>query len=150
MVPVDKNPVCKRSNAHGATGGTAVGTLEFALWRGLRCLAPCLPRPGRISQIYARNHLPLMIHYAGLDKRINEGWEAYSNALKEHQKQVSLHFYPDVNHAFHNDTSPRYDKDAAALAWTRTLNFLKPETKLKLRYPRIAQPIEIRHVIARF
>ncbi|MGH1413794.1 MAG: YghX family hydrolase [Pelagimonas sp.] len=68
---------------------------------------------------------PLMIHYAGLDNRINEGWDAYSDALKEHQKQFSVHFYPDVNHGFHNDTTPRYDEAAAALAWTRTLNFFE-------------------------
>ncbi len=66
---------------------------------------------------------PLMIHYAGLDKRVNEGWDAYSDALKEHQKQFSVHFYPEVNHGFHNDTTPRYDEAAAKLAWKRTLAF---------------------------
>ncbi len=66
---------------------------------------------------------PLMIHYAGLDDRINEGWPAYSDALKANQKAFSVHFYPDVNHGFHNDTTPRYDQAAAALAWERTINF---------------------------
>ncbi len=64
---------------------------------------------------------PLLIHYAGLDDRINAGWEAYSAALRTNQKEFSVHFYPDVNHGFHNDTTPRYDEEAATLAWDRTL-----------------------------
>lgn len=66
---------------------------------------------------------PLMIHYAGLDDRINAGWPAYSEALKANQKRFSVHFYPDVNHGFHNDTTPRYDEAAANLAWKRTIAF---------------------------
>ena len=66
---------------------------------------------------------PLLIHYAGFDERINAGWEAYSAALRQHQKEFSVHFYPNVNHGFHNDTTPRYDEEAAALAWERTLAF---------------------------
>lgn len=66
---------------------------------------------------------PLMIHYAGLDERINAGWPAYSEALKANQKKFSVHFYPDVNHGFHNDTTPRYDEAAANLAWSRTIAF---------------------------
>jgi carboxymethylenebutenolidase len=66
---------------------------------------------------------PLMIHYAGLDERINAGWPAYSEALGANQKKFSVHFYPNVNHGFHNDTTPRYDEAAAQLAWDRTLDF---------------------------
>lgn len=66
---------------------------------------------------------PLMIHYAGLDERINAGWPAYSEALAANQKKFTVHFYPDVNHGFHNDTTPRYDEAAATLAWDRTLAF---------------------------
>ena len=68
---------------------------------------------------------PLQIHYAGLDQRINAGWEAYGAALEEHGKEFSVHFYPDVNHGFHNDTTPRYDVEAAELAWKRTLAFFE-------------------------
>lgn len=74
---------------------------------------------------------PLMIHYAGLDKRVNAGWQDYSDALKTAQKDFSVHFYADVNHGFHNDTTPRYDEPAAKLAWDRTLAFF--ETKLRVR-----------------
>ncbi|MEM1289842.1 MAG: YghX family hydrolase [Pseudomonadota bacterium] len=66
---------------------------------------------------------PLLIHYAGLDDRINAGWEAYSRALRDNQKEFSVHFYPGANHGFHNDTTPRYDEEAASLAWDRTLAF---------------------------
>ncbi len=68
---------------------------------------------------------PLLLHYAGLDKRVNEGWPEYEAALKQHQKKYTAHIYPDVNHGFHNDTTPRYDKDAAELAWKRTIEFFK-------------------------
>ena len=66
---------------------------------------------------------PLLLHFAGLDERVNEGWPAYEAALMEHQKAYSVHFYPDVQHGFHNDTTPRYDEEAAQLAWQRTLDF---------------------------
>ncbi|TCN26395.1 dienelactone hydrolase family protein [Sinorhizobium americanum] len=71
----------------------------------------------------------MLLHYAGLDERINAGIEAYRNALKENGKDATIHIYDGVNHAFNNDTSAaRYDKAAADLAWGRTIEFLK--TKL--------------------
>lgn len=68
---------------------------------------------------------PLQLHYAGLDTRVNEGWPAYEAALKEHNKSYEVHFYPDVNHGFLNDTTPRFDKAATDLAWSRTIAFFK-------------------------
>ncbi len=68
---------------------------------------------------------PLLLHYAGLDNRVNEGWPAYEAALKKHDKTYQAYMYPEVNHGFHNDTTPRYDKDAATLAWQRTVDFFK-------------------------
>jgi carboxymethylenebutenolidase len=68
---------------------------------------------------------PLLIHYAGLDTRINEGWPAYEAALKAAGTSYEAHIYPDVNHGFHNDSTPRYDKAAAELAWTRTMDFFR-------------------------
>jgi carboxymethylenebutenolidase len=64
---------------------------------------------------------PLLIHYAGLDERINAGWPAYEEALKANGKTYEAYVYDGVNHGFHNDTTPRYDEAAAALAWERTL-----------------------------
>jgi len=72
---------------------------------------------------------PLMLHYAGLDTRVNAGWPAYELALKENKKDYVAYIYPDVNHGFHNNTTPRYDKAAAELAWTRTIDFFNQKLK---------------------
>ncbi|MGB5274850.1 MAG: dienelactone hydrolase family protein [Flavobacteriaceae bacterium] len=68
---------------------------------------------------------PLMLQYAGLDTRVNEGWPSYEAALKANNKEFVAYFYPDVNHGFHNNTTPRYDEPAATLAWERTIDFFK-------------------------
>lgn len=68
----------------------------------------------------------LLLHYAGLDERINAGIDAYRKALEENGKKFEIYVYDGVNHAFNNDTSAaRYDKAAAELAWSRTVAFLK-------------------------
>lgn len=66
---------------------------------------------------------PLLLHYAALDTRVNEGWPAYEKALKENNKEYTAYLYANGNHGFHNDTTPRYDKAAADLAWNRTIDF---------------------------
>jgi len=66
---------------------------------------------------------PLLIHYAGLDERVNAGWPAYKEALDANGKQYTMHMYEGVNHGFHNDTTPRFDEEAAALAQERTIAF---------------------------
>ena len=68
---------------------------------------------------------PLLLHFGELDTRVNEGWPAYEKALKEHNKEFTAYIYPNANHGFHNDTTPRYDKDMATLAWDRTIDFFK-------------------------
>lgn len=68
----------------------------------------------------------VMLHYAGLDERINKGIPAYEKALKENNIDYKLFIYEGVNHAFHNDTNEaRYNAEAAALAWQRTVDFWK-------------------------
>jgi carboxymethylenebutenolidase len=68
---------------------------------------------------------PLLLHYAGLDERINAGIAAYEAALKAAGKTYELNVYAGVNHAFNNDTNAaRYDKAAADLAWSRSVAFL--------------------------
>lgn len=66
---------------------------------------------------------PLLIHYAGQDERINAGWPAYEAALKVAGVDYEAFIYPNVQHGFNNDTTPRYDEAAAALAWERTIVF---------------------------
>lgn len=74
----------------------------------------------------AKIHAPLLLHYAGLDTRINEGIDAYRKALDDAKKEYTVYIYEGVNHAFNNDTSAaRYDKKAADLAWSRTVAFFK-------------------------
>lgn len=72
---------------------------------------------------------PLLLHYAGLDTRINDGWPAFQEILNKNKVENTAYFYSNVNHGFHNNTTPRYDEAAAALSWTRTIDFFK--TKLK-------------------
>jgi carboxymethylenebutenolidase len=67
----------------------------------------------------------LLIHYAGLDTRVNGGWPAYEEALKANKISYSEFVYEGANHGFHNDTTPRYDEAAAKLAWKRTVDFFK-------------------------
>lgn len=70
--------------------------------------------------------VPILLHFAGLDTRVNPGGLAFADALKKAGKPVTSYVYPNVNHAFHNDTSSdRYDAAAAALAWDRTIAFFK-------------------------
>jgi carboxymethylenebutenolidase len=68
---------------------------------------------------------PLMLHYASEDQRVNAGWPAYEEALKANKVNYQAFIYEGTQHGFHNDTTPRYDKDAAALAWKRTVDFFK-------------------------
>ena len=65
----------------------------------------------------------LQLHHGGLDERINAGWPAYEQALKAAGVRYEAHFYEGANHGFNNDTTPRFDEAAAALAWERTLAF---------------------------
>jgi len=69
----------------------------------------------------------LMLHYAELDTVYNAGWPTYETALKANDKKYKAYIYPKTNHGFHNDTTPRYDKVSAELAWKRTIDFFKME-----------------------
>lgn len=66
---------------------------------------------------------PLQLHYAENDERVNAGWPPYEEELKKHQKTYEVYFYPGTHHGFHNDTTPRFDPEAAQLSWERTLAF---------------------------
>ena len=75
------------------------------------------------SEDVSKIQAPLLIHYAEFDDRINEQWPAYQRALDAHGKTYMMHMYEGTNHGFHNDTTPRYDEDAARLAQERTIAF---------------------------
>ena len=72
---------------------------------------------------------PLLLQYAELDTRVNAGWPAYEEVLKANNVEYTVHFYPNVNHGFHNNSTPRFDKEAADLAWSRTIVFFKEKLK---------------------
>jgi carboxymethylenebutenolidase len=74
---------------------------------------------------------PIMAQHAGLDTRVNEGWPAFEAILKKNKVEHTAYFYPEVNHGFHNNTTPRYDEAAATLSWTRTIDFFKDKLKKK-------------------
>ena len=71
----------------------------------------------------AKIKAPLLLHYAGEDERINAGWQAYQTALKSAGVSYEAFIYPNVQHGFNNDTTPRFDEAAAKLAWERTIAF---------------------------
>jgi carboxymethylenebutenolidase len=74
---------------------------------------------------------PLLLNYAGLDTRVNEGWPAYEAILNKNNVENTAYFYANVNHGFHNNTTPRYDEAAATLSWTRTIDFFKEKLNKK-------------------
>lgn len=85
---------------------------------------------GQPTEDIDKINAPLMLQFAGLDERVNAGWPEYEAALKKHGKEYVAFFYPDVNHGFHNTTTPRYDQEAAELAWGRSIAFFKEKLTL--------------------
>lgn len=104
-------------------GGGVVGALAVAYPE----LAAAVPFYGRQPPADAVPSIqaPLLIHYAELDERINAGWPEFQAALDAAGKTYTAHIYPGTNHGFHNDTTPRYDAEAAALAEERTIAFFR-------------------------
>ena len=77
----------------------------------------------------AKIKAPLLIHYAGADDRVNAGWPAFETALKAAHVRYEAYIYEGVQHGFNNDTTPRYDKAAADLAWKRTIDFFNSKLR---------------------
>ncbi len=117
----------------GSTG--RVGITGFCYGGGVaNAAAVAYPELGGAVPFYGRQadaadvpriKAPLLIHYAELDTRVNEGWPAYEAALQAAGTTYEAFIYPGVNHGFHNDSTPRYDEAAATLAWDRTIAFFK-------------------------
>jgi len=115
----------------GSTG--SVGAVGFCYGGGVcNALAVAYPELSASVPFYGRQaavedvpaiQAPLLLHYAETDENVNAGWPAYEAALKANGKVYQAFVYPGTNHGFHNDTTPRYDPEAAELAWSRTLAF---------------------------
>ena len=109
----------------GAVGFCYGGGIVNYLATQLPDLAAGVPFYGAqpTAEAAAKIKAPLLIHYAGIDERINAGWPAYEAALKQAGVNYEAHTYPNVQHGFNNDTTPRYDAGTAKLAWDRTVSF---------------------------
>lgn len=115
----------------GITGfcyGGGVSNAAAVAYPELDCAVPFYGRQPAAADV-PRIKAPLLLHYAELDKNINEGWPAYEAALKANNKVYEAWIYPGVNHGFHNDSTPRYDEAAAELAWKRTLGWFEKYLK---------------------
>lgn len=103
-------------------GGGMVNQLAVRLGPDLNAGVAFYGRQAGVDDV-PKISAPLLLQYAGNDQRINEGIAAYEAALKANNKVYQVHMYEGKQHGFHNDTTPRYDEEAAKLAWTRTLDF---------------------------
>lgn len=115
----------------GITGfcyGGGVSNAAAVAYPELDCAVPFYGRQPAAADV-PHIKAPLLLHYAELDKNINEGWPAYESALKANNKVYEAWIYPGVNHGFHNDSTPRYDEAAAELAWKRTLGWFEKYLK---------------------
>lgn len=111
----------------GVVGFCFGGWISNMMAARMPALAAAVPFYGGQAPTEEVPHIqaPLLLHFAENDARVNEGWPDYEAALKAHGKEYEAHFYPGTNHGFHNDTTPRFDKEAAQIAWQRTVQFFK-------------------------
>lgn len=116
-------------------GNGKVGVVGFCYGGGIaNFLATRLPELAAAVPFYggqpteedaANIKAALLIQYAGQDERVNAGWPKYEAALKAAKVNYQAYIYPNVQHGFNNDTTPRFDADAAKLAWSRTVAFFR-------------------------
>ncbi|MFZ3086448.1 MAG: dienelactone hydrolase family protein [Methylotenera sp.] len=120
-------------------GNGKVGVVGFCYGGGIaNFLATRLPDLAAAVPFYggqptaedtAKIKAPLLLHYAGKDDRINAGWPKYEEALKAAGVKYQAYIYPEVQHGFNNDTTPRFDEAAAKLAWERTVAFFNEQLR---------------------
>lgn len=112
-----------------------VGITGFCYGGGVaNAAAVAYPELGAAVPFYGRQpdaadvpliNAPVLLHYGGLDERVNAGWPAYKAALDKNAKTYKAYIYEGANHGFHNDSTPRYDPEDAELAWSRTIDWFK-------------------------
>jgi len=122
---LQSRPEC--TGSIGAVGFCYGGGMVHILSTRLPNLAAGVPFYGNHppASEAAKVKAPLLIHFAGIDERINAGWPPYEAALKAAGAHYTAHTYAGTQHGFNNDTTPRFDAAAAKLAWERTLAFFR-------------------------
>lgn len=115
----------------GVVGFCYGGGVAHTLATRLPDLAAAVPFYGNhpSADNAAKVKAPLLIHFAGMDDRINSAWPAYEEALKAAGIRYSANSYAGTQHGFNNDTTPRFDAAAAQLAWSRTMAFFAQHLK---------------------
>ena len=116
----------------GVVGFCWGGAMANQLAVNVPDLEAAVPYYGRqpASEDVSKIKASLLLHYGGLDERINKGIPPFEAALKKEAVEYLLYIYPGAKHAFNNDTNPeRYNKEAAQLAWKRTVAFLKEKLR---------------------
>jgi len=116
----------------GCVGFCWGGAMANSLAVNVPSLKAAVPFYGRqpAAEDVSKIKAAIQMHYGGLDERVNAGIPAYEESLKKNNISYEVHIYGGANHAFHNDTAPtRYNKDAAELAWQRTLDFFAKHLK---------------------
>ena len=111
----------------GVVGFCYGGGVAHMLATELPELAAAVPYYGNVppTDDAAKVKTPLLIHFAGMDDRINKAWPPYEAALKAAGAPFTAFTYSGTQHGFNNDTTPRYDAAAATLSWDRTMAFFK-------------------------
>lgn len=105
-------------------GGGTTNFLAVEMGSDLSAGVPFYGAPPELEDV-AKIKAPLLIQSAEDDERINALWTDFEAALKTHQVKYERHLYPGTRHGFHNNSTPRYDEEAAQLAWDRTVSFFK-------------------------
>lgn len=124
-------------NHDNCDGNVGVVGFCFGGWIS-NMMAVRLPNLGAAVPYYGRQpevedavkiKAQLLLQYGELDTRVNAGWPAFEDILKGNNIEYTAYIYPEVNHGFHNNTTPRFDKAAANLSWKRTIAFFKEHLK---------------------
>jgi carboxymethylenebutenolidase len=124
-----RHPDC--SGKVGAVGFCFGGSMSLRLAAAIPDLNAAVAFYGRHPDAASAASIqaPLMIHHGALDERVNAGWPDFEQALEKYGIEYEEYTYADANHGFHNDTTPRFDEDAAQLAWQRTVKFFDQHLK---------------------